>query len=94
MTASISVTQTGDGDPLAFEAVIVEGKTRTRHEVTMAREDQRRLAPGAGAEVLIEAAFRFLLDREPKEAILTRFDVSVISRYFPDFETRLPDYLR
>ena len=41
----------------------------------------------------LEAAFRFLLDREPKEAILGRFDVTVISRYFPEFERELPHYL-
>ena len=36
---------------------------------------------------------RFLLDREPKESILSRFDVTVISRYFPEFERELPRYL-
>jgi hypothetical protein len=41
----------------------------------------------------IEAAFRFLLDREPKESILGRFDVTVISRYFPEFERELRRYL-
>src|SRR5437773_10993659 len=35
----------------------------------------------------------FLLDREPKESILRRFDVIVTSRYFPDFERELPHYL-
>ena len=40
-----------------------------------------------------EATFRFLLDREPKESILTRFDVTVIARYFPEFERELPRYL-
>jgi hypothetical protein len=39
------------------------------------------------------AAFRFLLEREPKESILARFDVSVIARYFPEFERELPRYL-
>jgi hypothetical protein len=34
-----------------------------------------------------------LLDREPKESILGRFDVTVISRYFPEFERELPRYL-
>jgi hypothetical protein len=42
---------------------------------------------------VVEAAFRFLLDREPKEAILSRFDITVISRYFPEFERELPGYL-
>jgi hypothetical protein len=44
-------------------------------------------------ERCIQAAFQFLLDREPKESILRRFDVSVISRYFPEFERELPRYL-
>jgi hypothetical protein len=41
----------------------------------------------------LEAAFRFLLDREPKESILARFDVTAISRYFPEFEGEMPRYL-
>ena len=32
-----------------------------------------------------------LLEREPKESILGRFDVSVIGRYFPDFESAIRD---
>ena len=44
-------------------------------------------------ERLIEAAFFFLLDREPKESILGRFDVTIIARYFPEFERELPTYL-
>jgi hypothetical protein len=42
---------------------------------------------------MVEAAFQFLLDREPKESILVSFDVSVIARYFPEFERELPRYL-
>ena len=34
-----------------------------------------------------------LLDRERKEFTLGRFDVTVISRYFPEFERELPRYL-
>jgi hypothetical protein len=37
-------------------------------------------------ERCIEAAFQFLLDREPHESILRRFDITVISHYFPEFE--------
>ena len=43
--------------------------------------------------ICIEAAFQFLLDREPKESILRHFDVTVISHYFPEFERELPRYL-
>ena len=36
--------------------------------------------------IFVERCFAFLLEREPKESILRRFDVSVIARYFPEFE--------
>jgi hypothetical protein len=54
---------------------------------------ERLTRGGHSPERCIEAAFRFLLDREPKEAILRRFDVTVISSYFPEFERELPHYL-
>ena len=50
-------------------------------------------AAQAPPERYLEAAFRFLLDREPKESILRRFDVTAISRYFPEFEREMPQYL-
>lgn len=45
-------------------------------------------------EACIEAALRFLLDHEPKESILSAFDVTVIGRYFPEFEREIRSYLR
>jgi hypothetical protein len=90
----LEVRRTGEGDPLEFEVVIREGKGENRHDVTMAQETCERLTAGKHTpERCLEAAFRFLLDREPKESILSRFDVSVISRYFPEFERELPRYL-
>jgi hypothetical protein len=51
--------------------------------VTMVRDTCERLTAGTHTpERCIEAAFEFLLDREPEESILRRFDVTVISRYF------------
>jgi hypothetical protein len=91
--SAVSVRRIAEGEPLVFEARVSDGKSETRHRVTLARADFERLRNGAEAERLIEAAFRFLLDREPKESILARFDVSVISHYFPDFERKLPEYL-
>jgi hypothetical protein len=32
-----------------------------------------------------------LLDQEPKESILWRFDVTAISRYFPEFSGAVDD---
>ena len=90
----IEVRRTGEGDPLEFEVVVREGRGETRHQVTIARATCERLTAGKHTpEACLEAAFRFLLDREPKEAILGRFDVTVIARYFPAFEDELPGYL-
>ena len=89
----IQVKQTGDGDPMRFEVAVTGGGTTTRHEVTLSAGDYERLARGNSPERLIEAAFRFLLDREPKESILRRFDVKVIETYFAEFERKLPEYL-
>ena len=59
----------------------------TRHDVTVRAADLARLAPGAaGPEELVRRSFAFLLEREPKTSILARFDLTVIGRYFPDWE--------
>jgi hypothetical protein len=94
MRHMIEVRQKEGTDPLAFEVVVREGSGESRHQVTLSRALCEKLAGGRHApEACIEAAFRFLLEREPKESILARFDVSVIPRYFPDFERELPRYL-
>lgn len=90
----IDVKQTAEGDPLAFDVVVREGTGETRHHVTMTKQTCDRLTAGRHTpQQCVEAAFRFLLDREPKESILRSFDVTVISRYFPEFERQLARYL-
>ena len=90
----IEVRRIGADDPFAFEVVVRDEQGETRHHVTMAHDVHERLAAGKHTpERCVEAAFRFLLDREPKESILRRFDVTLISRYFPEFEQELPRYL-
>jgi len=37
-------------------------------------------------EPLIKKSFEFLLERESNTSILRSFDLSVIARYFPDYE--------
>lgn len=69
---------------------ITEGKGETQHEVTLAKGDLARLGkPGEDAAHFVERCFAFLLERESKESILRKFDVSVIARYFPEFETEI-----
>ncbi|PPD00913.1 MAG: hypothetical protein CTY36_10130 [Methylocystis sp.] len=92
MTA-IDARMIEDGDPLVFEVKLRDQGGETQHRVTLSRKDLLRLGGGADAQKCIDAAFRFLLDREAKESILARFDMSVIARYFPEFEQKLPHYL-
>src|SRR5262245_48255585 len=71
----IEVRRISEGGALDFEVVVREGEGETRHHVTMSREVCERLTAGKHTpERCLEAAFRFLLDREPKESILGRFD--------------------
>jgi hypothetical protein len=57
----------------------------TTHVVTVWPSDVERYGQGTTPEELLEAAFEFLLEREPPQAILARFELPVIERYFPEF---------
>jgi hypothetical protein len=93
--ATIEVECVAKDEPLRFKVVVQDGSGQSRHEATISQALLRRLSrDGSPAEEVIRAAFRFLLDREAKESILSRFDVSVIPRYFPDFEREWPNYLK
>ncbi len=90
----IEVRQTGTGEPLEFRVTVRDDGGESRHRVTMSEATFEKLGGGKrNAEDCVRAAFGFLLDRESKEAILERFDVSVISRYFPEFEREIGRYL-
>ncbi|MEW6059034.1 MAG: hypothetical protein AB1551_02655 [Actinomycetota bacterium] len=73
-----------------FHVTVTEGDTSTHHEVTLSAADFERLGGRYRTpEDFVRACFSFLLEREPKEAILSSFEVGVISEYFPDFERRI-----
>ena len=90
----VEVRKAGDGDPAPFEVVVRVGKGATRHTVTVAAETVEELAQGRSAQELVRASFEFLLEREPKEAIMSRFDLTVITRYFPEYASEIHSYLR
>ena len=80
--ATITVTHDRGNE---YYVTVDEGATSTGHVVTVWPSDVARYAPDATPEELLEASFQFLLEREPKESILRRFELPVIERYFPDF---------
>ncbi len=69
--------------------VIDEGG-RSHHTVRVEAGDLARLDPAATDPTeLVRRSFDFLLRRESKESILSSFDLTVISRYFPDYEATI-----
>jgi hypothetical protein len=87
MAARIDVEKIGEEE---FQVRVIEGKTQTSHRVSLKQADYDRIASGKiePAE-LVRRSFEFLLENEPKESILARFDLTVISRYFPQFEREI-----
>jgi len=87
MTATIEVEKLSASE---FRVRVLEGRSESSHTVTLHPDDHRRLAGGkAEPEELVRRSFEFLLEREPKESILARFDLPVIARYFPEFEREI-----
>ena len=77
-----------------FRVRVMEGGSESTHQVTIDSKDYARLAGSAvKPEELIRKSFEFLLEREPKESILSRFDLSVISRYSPEYEEKIKKML-
>jgi hypothetical protein len=58
----------------------------SHHVVRVSGKDFQRWGRGRSAEELVRDSFAFLLEREPKESILTDFDLALIRRYFPDYD--------
>lgn len=76
-----------------YGVVVREDGTRSAHTVIVGRAYYESLTGGeTSPDKLVEKSFEFLLEREPKESILSRFDLTVISNYFPEYENRIKDY--
>lgn len=90
MSQPVEVTCRLTPDGFVCDVVVGEDGGATRHAVTVSQDDLARLAPGHyDPEALVAASFEFLLQREPRESILRRFDLPVIERYFPGYEATI-----
>lgn len=81
--AELRIAPEGGG---RFQVEVIEVSSSTRHTVTVSPESIRRLGWKGTPEELIRKSFDFLLQREPKESILSEFEISAIGRYFPEYE--------
>ncbi len=69
-----------------YLVTVSDSASSTTHQVTVTSDHLARYAPaGTSPEKLLHASFEFLLEHEPKESILSKFDLSVIERYFPEY---------
>ncbi|HEY3900913.1 MAG TPA: hypothetical protein VGM54_20040 [Chthoniobacter sp.] len=74
--------------------VTIQSGSTTKHRVRVTPEDLRRFGgEGVSVQQLLEASFRFLLERESNTSILSSFDLPVIGRYFPEYSKEIRRYL-
>jgi len=79
---AILINELSDGE---FQ-VTVNAKNPSSHNVTLTDETHQNLTNGkASKKELIEFSFKFLLKRESNTSILSSFELSVISEYFPEY---------
>jgi len=87
---ALTIEKSGDG---AFKVTVVD-TTTTTHVVTVSQDYWRKLTGGrVPPEKLVEKSFEFLLERESGTSILRMFDLAVIQRYFPEYESRISSML-
>ncbi|MEK7576784.1 MAG: hypothetical protein AAB482_03785, partial [Patescibacteria group bacterium] len=79
-TAQIDVEEIEHG---LYDVVVDSFTTARSFRVTLSDELFEYLGAGRTREELIRDAFRFLLEREPKESILEEFDIDDIKKYYP-----------
>jgi hypothetical protein len=85
----VEVRCTADATGYRCAVDVVDQGSATHHAVEVSTAELDRWGRGRSAEELVRDSFRFLLDREPKESILREFKLSVITRYFPDYESAI-----
>jgi hypothetical protein len=73
----------------AYRVTVSDTGSETVHEVSVSEEERAGFGGDAVAQDLLRESFRFLLEREPKESILPRFELSAIQRYFPEYRDEM-----
>jgi hypothetical protein len=72
--------------------VLVGGE---EYYVILDKEYWQKLTWGRGDPTeLVRCSFEFLLTRESKGSILTRFNLREINRYFPEYETEIKKQIK
>jgi hypothetical protein len=74
--------------------VTVDAPSKTTHTVTVDPAYHEQLTGGkVDVETLLRKSFEFLLQRENNTSILSRFELPLISHYFPEYERTIKSML-
>lgn len=88
--SEITVVASPSGPGWECDVDVRDGESSTRHRVSVSRGELERFGQaGETAESLVKRSMDFLLEREPKESIMRRFDLTVITRFFPEYPARI-----
>lgn len=95
--SGIDVVCAADGSAWDCSVRVDDGDGISTHAVRVAAADIPSVAgrpSSAPADVdaverLVTETFVFLLERESKTSILARFDLSVVGRYFPEYDREI-----
>ena len=73
--------------------ITVKADQLTKHVVTVTDQMLLNLTNNKiSKEELLNFSFNFLLEREPNTSILSKFDIIVISKYFPEYISKVENY--
>lgn len=80
-------------EPWQFAVTLLEDDVNLgEYHVTMSEEEYSRYGDPLEPTKLIQATFRFLLERENPEMIMERFSLSTVERYFPEYPEEIEHY--
>ena len=88
----IDIREKKTNDGWDFQVTISVNGT-TVHQVKLGKKYYEIINLGLTPNKLIKASFKFLLEREPKEMILSKFDLQIIANYFPNYEKEIRKYM-
>ena len=73
--------------------ITVKADKLTKHVVSVTDQMLLNLTNNKiSKEELLNFSFNFLLEREPNTSILSKFDIIVISKYFPEYISKVENY--
>ena len=73
--------------------ITVNADRITKHVVSVTDQMMLNLTNNKiSKEEHLNFSFNFLLEREPNTSILSKFDIIVISKYFPEYISKVENY--